>query len=104
MEKSLQTKFTLGSTSRTFAPQTSKILKHLTQVGDISGVEAQALYRARSVTKRISEINSFLLEAGGQEHAVQGQWSRDLTGQRYKRYVMTPETRMALGVSYVNAG
>lgn len=105
MEISLsQTKFTLAAHTAVLPPQTSAILKHLKQVGDISGVEAQAMYRARSVTKRISEINDFLFVAGGPEHMVIGQWNRDNTGQRYKRYVMTPETRMALGFQSVAAG
>lgn len=61
------------------APQTRAILDHLKRVGTISGVEAQALYRARSLTKRISELR----RAG---YPIVAEWKRDHTQQRYRRY------------------
>lgn len=93
------------------APQTATILRHLKQVGDISGVEAAALYRSRSLTKRMSEINEALYFAQANafhagtadkfphEDPVVGQWSEDNTGQRYKRYVMPMELRSELTFS-----
>lgn len=59
--------------------QTEKILRHLRDVGTISGIEAQAIYKCRSLTKRISE-----LRAGG--YAIKSEWRRDHEGQRYVRY------------------
>lgn len=61
------------------APQTATILDHLKRVGSISNVEAQALYRARALPKRISEIR----RAG---YPIRKEWKRDATGQRYVRY------------------
>lgn len=77
--------FTGFGLTRKFSPQTATILRHLIRIGEISGVEAQAMYKARSVTKRISEINeAFLVEA---------EWKRDNTGQRYVRYYMPDDVR-----------
>jgi hypothetical protein len=73
-----------GLTAR-LSPQTATILRHLLRVGEISGVEAQAMYKARSLTKRISEINEFFL--------VESEWKRDTTGQRYVRYFMPDDVR-----------
>lgn len=55
------------------------ISNHLKKVRSISGVEAQNLYRCRSLTKRISE-----LRAEGMD--IRPVWTKDLTGQRYVRY------------------
>jgi hypothetical protein len=57
-----------------------------------SGVEAAAMYKARSLTKRISEIND-ALPLGYEVHT---EWNRDNTGQRYKRYYLPVDTREAL--------
>jgi hypothetical protein len=62
---------------------TSLVREHLVQKGSISGVEAAALYRCRSLTKRISE-----LRAAG--FAVLAEWQADRTGQRYVRYYHQP--------------
>ena len=51
------TKFRVFGSYVSLAPQTAAILNHLRLVGEISGVEAIAMYKARSLTKRISEIN-----------------------------------------------
>lgn len=80
------------------APQTSAILRHLKTVGEISGVEAIAMYKARSLTKRISEINDALYLAVGDftgigNDPVQSEWKADSTGQRYKRYYISDEMR-----------
>ena len=62
---------------------TRLIREHLEQKGSISGVEAAALYRCRSLTKRISELRQ-----GGV--AILAQWQADRTGQRYVRYYHQP--------------
>ena len=59
------------------------IREHLEQKGSISGIEAAALYRCRSLTKRISELR----QTG---FAVIAQWHSDRTGQRYVRYFHQP--------------
>lgn len=59
--------------------QTQKILDHLTKVGSISWVEANDLYRVRSLTRRIADLR----EAG---HDIVGEWRKDHLGQRYTRY------------------
>ena len=59
--------------------QTQKILDHLTKVGSISWVEANDLYRVRSLTRRIADLR----EAG---HDIVGEWRKDRLGQRYTRY------------------
>ena len=72
-------------------PQTAAILKHLVDVGTITNVEAQAIYKSRSLTKRISEIR----KAG---YDVKSEWRRDNTNQRYVRYWLrkvTPDVGVA---------
>lgn len=64
---------------RSLPPQTEMILDHLKRVGSISNVEAQALYRARALPKRVSEIR----RAG---YPIRKEWKRDATGQRHVRY------------------
>ncbi len=59
--------------------QTQKILDHLTKVGSISWVEANDLYRVRSLTRRIADLR----EAG---HEIVSEWRKDHLGQRYTRY------------------
>jgi hypothetical protein len=62
-------------------PQTAIIFHHLKTRGSITGVEAAAVYRARSLSKRISEIK----EAG---HNVVRVLHKDATGQRYAKYYL----------------
>lgn len=95
------TSFVLNGNVFKLAPQTAKVLNHLRTIGDISGVEAQAIFKVRSLTKRMSEINDALYKAGAEGYGlhntpVEGQWSIDSTGQRYKRYVMPEMLRYAL--------
>ena len=59
--------------------QAHKILEHLKAEGSISGAEAYLMYKARSCTKRISELR----KAG---YDITSEWRRDTTGQRYVRY------------------
>lgn len=92
--------FSIHGSTITLSPQTATVLRHLRSVGDISGVEAAAMYKVRSLTKRISEINDALYYGTDElpEYTIVGQWSVDNTGQRYKRYVLPKEVRDALSI------
>lgn len=59
--------------------QNEKILDHLKQVGSISFVEANDLYRVRSLPRRIADLR----EAG---HSIVSEWRKDRLGQKYTRY------------------
>lgn len=59
--------------------QVQLIEKHLRDVGSISNIEAQALYRVRALPRRISDLE----EAG---FAIRRERKLDNTGQRYVRY------------------
>ena len=59
--------------------QKDKILDHLINVGSISFVEANDLYRCRSLTRRIADLR----QAG---HKIGSEWRRDTLGQKYTRY------------------
>ena len=58
--------------------QVQMLQEHFNHYDTISDGEAQ-MYRIRSLPRRIMD-----LKKKGYEH----QWSRDLTGQRYVRYVL----------------
>lgn len=64
-----------------FAPQTLKIASHLNEAGSITGVEASAIYKCRSLPRRIKDIRDSGIE-------VKSETRFDLTGQRYVRYVL----------------
>lgn len=70
-------------------PQAQTILDHLIQQGSITNVEANAVHRCRSVSRRITEIQD-------EGHPVTKEWRRDTTGQRYLRYAMPYRHRLAL--------
>lgn len=61
-------------------PQAAIVLKHLQQAGSISNVEAHAVLKVRSVSRRITEI----VKAG---YIIRKELKKDTTGQRYVRYV-----------------
>ena len=63
-------------------PQTHQVLRHLITAGSITNVEAHAVLKCRSVSKRISE----LVNIHGIEVAKLHR--RDSTGQRFVRYVL----------------
>ncbi len=62
-----------------FSSQQSIIANHLRDVGDISPMEAIAIYRVSSITKVIS-----VLREKGMD--IEGTWRKDNTGKRYRRY------------------
>jgi len=61
--------------------QYQKILNHLIDVGSISFVEANDLYRVRSLPRRIADLR----ENGFQ---IKSEWKKDRLGQRYVRYTL----------------
>lgn len=62
--------------------QEATILAHLRDVGSISGVEAQDLYRVRDLPKRISSLR---LHHGV---AIDRVFKKDRRGQRYAEYTL----------------
>lgn len=62
-------------------PQAHAVLNHLKASGSITNVEANAVLRVRSVSRRITEL---------QEHGIRisKETKRDSTGQRYTRYYL----------------
>ena len=65
----------------TMSPQSALVLKHLRATGSITAVEAAAVHRVRSVSRRISEIRDY-------GFMVTKDHKRDVNGQRYVRYVL----------------
>ena len=63
-------------------PQTHQVLCHLITAGSITNVEAHAVLKCRSVSKRISElVNTHGIDVAKLHR-------RDSTGQRFVRYVL----------------
>ncbi|KVO83298.1 hypothetical protein WL21_09710 [Burkholderia ubonensis] len=60
-------------------PQAQTVLRHLQSVGSITNVEANAVHRVRSLSRRITEIRG----AGFRISKIR---RRDCTGQQYVRY------------------
>lgn len=63
-------------------PQTHRIAQHLRDVGNISGVEASAMFKTRSLTRRIADLRDCGIE-------IKSEFKKDSTGQRYVRYVLS---------------
>jgi hypothetical protein len=61
-------------------PQATIVLKHLAAVGSITNVEAHAVHKVRSVSRRITEIRDH-------GYLVHKEHRKDINGQRYVRYV-----------------
>ena len=63
-------------------PQTHQVLCHLITAGSITNVEAHAVLKCRSISKRISElVNTYGIDVAKLHR-------RDSTGQRFVRYVL----------------
>ncbi len=71
----------MRTTVSSSATQTQKLVDHLNHVGNISGLEALALYQVVSLTKVISVLKRRGLQ-------ITGEWRKDNLGRRYKRYTM----------------
>lgn len=63
------------------APQTKLILDHLKDHGNISSMEAQGMFKCRSLPRRILDLK----DAG---YDITSVMKVDSTGQRYVRYVL----------------
>jgi hypothetical protein len=63
------------------SPQTRVVAGHLKATGSITAVEANAVHRIRSVSRRITE----LLDNG---FVIRKEQKRDVNNQRYVRYVL----------------
>ena len=70
-----------NSKETTAMSQNQKILSHLRDVGSISWVEANDLYRVRSLPRRIKDLRD-------EGHSIVSEWRTDKLGQRYTRYLM----------------
>lgn len=68
--------------------QEQRILDHLLDVGSISGIEAQSMYKVRSLTRRITSLRR-------EGWDILSEWKVDHTGQRYVRYWLRSKTRRA---------
>jgi len=62
--------------------QRQTVLKHLIDLGSLSGLEATALYRVSS----LSGVMSRLKRCGWD---IKSEWRYDHTGKRYVRYVLS---------------
>ena len=61
-------------------PMSVLLREHLDSGKSITSIEAQALWRCRSLTKRISELRRKGMN-------IKADWRNDSTGQRYVRYI-----------------
>jgi hypothetical protein len=62
-------------------PMSAMILRHLEDKGSITNVEAQALYRCRSLSRRVCDIKAW-------GFPIKSHMKKDATGQRYVRYTL----------------
>lgn len=61
--------------------QTEMLKKHFEKEDSISGVEASAVYKIRSLPRRILDLKK-------EGYEFISEWKVDPTGQRYKRYTI----------------
>lgn len=66
-------------------PQAARVLEHMRKTGSITNVEANAVHRVRSVSRRITEISRAL---EGSDYEIRREFKRDVTGQLYVRYFL----------------
>lgn len=69
--------------------QEQKVLKHLQAVGSITTLEAWDLYRVRSLPRRIATLR--------EKYNIRSEPRRDVTGQRYVRYIYEGKRPYELG-------
>lgn len=63
------------------SPQAKIVLRHLQTVGNITNVEANAVHRIRSLSRRVTELK----HAG---YKIDKKRRKDVTGQFYVRYAL----------------
>jgi uncharacterized protein YehS (DUF1456 family) len=63
------------------SPQAHIVLNHLREAGSITNVEANAVLRVRSVSRRITELRVAGIR-------IRKEMKYDTTGQRYVRYYL----------------
>jgi hypothetical protein len=66
-------------------PQDASLANHLETVGTITAVEAATLYKIRSITSNIFRLRKLGM-------VITTDFKRDLTGQKYARYIYAGET------------
>lgn len=59
--------------------QNVMLLNHFKIKGNITAIEAAAMYRVRSLTRRITDLKQ-------RGHSIRSEVRTDATGQRYTRY------------------
>lgn len=74
---------------RNGTPMKTLVLQHLRKHGNLSPIEASAMWACRDLPKRISELRQ-------EGHAIEVEYKRDGMGQRYARYTLRPATADAL--------
>jgi hypothetical protein len=89
-------------------PQEMLVLRHLASTGSISSVEANAVHKVRSLSRRITSINDaldyYVNEQGsgvppndnGTVPQIRKEYKRDATGQRYVRYHLDKDVAQKL--------
>lgn len=75
----------MSFTTRNGRPMKELILNHLRRNGDISPVEASAMWACRDLPKRISELRK-------EGHPIAVEYKKDSMGQRYARYTYDTHT------------
>ncbi|WPH18212.1 helix-turn-helix domain-containing protein [Variovorax paradoxus] len=70
-----------SSTFERMSPQAKIVANHLKATGSITAVEANAVHRIRSVSRRITELTDNGIE-------IRKEQKRDVNNQRYVRYVL----------------
>ncbi len=61
--------------------QVSMLIEHFERKDSITGVEAAAVYKIRSLPRRIMDLK----EKG---YVFTHEWKKDVTGQKYMRYIL----------------
>ena len=61
--------------------QVSMLIEHFERKDSITGVEAAAVYKIRSLPRRIMDLK----EKG---YIFTHEWKKDVTGQKYMRYIL----------------
>ncbi len=73
-----------------FSEMTQHVADHLLRVGNISALEANGLYKCRSLSRRICDLKD-------EGWHIYSQHKNDATGQRYVRYALVGTTATAKG-------